>query len=136
MLATAKATETGTRADVTSPEPVKNRALPLVRRQRLALIVAAACAVLSTAGLVATLLVKSPQQLLADTAAPTGSVVTAEVQRRPLASTVVTRATVAASATIEITPIVPAAAAQVVTSVQVKAGDVVQPGQVLVAVSA
>src|SRR5256885_6757589 len=108
---------------------------PLARRQRLALAIAVACAVLSSAGLGASLLVKSPQQVLADSAPPPPSRITAVVEKRVLSSTIVTRGTVVASATIEVTPVATDATAQVVTSVQVKVGDEVKAGQVLLAVS-
>ena len=119
---------------MTDNAPVRS-VTPLARRQRLVLTVAALCATLSSAGLAASLLVKSPQQLLADSAAPPPSHVTAVVEERVLAATVVTRGTVVASTTIEVTPVVADAGAQVVTAVRVKAGDEVNAGQVLVAVS-
>jgi HlyD family secretion protein len=108
----------------------------LPRRQRLALLVAIACALLSTGGLAASFLVKSPQQALADTAAPPASELTAPVERRVLASTMVTRGTVTAATSLEVTPVALAAGAQVVTAVQIKVGDELHAGQVLLAVSA
>lgn len=119
---------------MTETGPEKS-ATPLVRRQRIVLSVATLCAILSSVGLAASLLVKSPQQVLADSAAPPPSHLTAVVERRVLAATVVTRGTAVASSTIEVTPVVADAGAQVVTAVRVKAGDEVNAGQVLVAVS-
>src|SRR5262245_6075285 len=51
------------------------------RRQRIALVVAIACAVVSTGGLVASTLVKSPRQLQAETGPPAATTLTAPVER-------------------------------------------------------
>lgn len=107
----------------------------LPRRQRVVLWVAVVSALLSTTGLVASSFVKSPQQVLADSAPPEAAPVTAPVERRVLASTLVTRGTVVAATSMEVTPVVAGAGAQVVTAVHVKPGDEVTGGQVLVAVS-
>jgi HlyD family secretion protein len=109
---------------------------PLVRRQRIALILAVVCALLATGGMVASFFIKSPQQQLAESGAPQASIITAGVTKRVLESTLVTRGTVVAGTTIEVTPVVAGAGAQVVTAVRVKAGDEIQGGRVLVAVSA
>jgi multidrug efflux pump subunit AcrA (membrane-fusion protein) len=116
-----------------SPEP-KTRA---PGRQRVLLWVAVAAALLSTGGLVASTLVKSPAEQAAEAAAPAPSVLTAPVENRVLANTVVTRGTVAASAQYQVTP---AGATQgantpVVTAVRTKVGARVEPGSVLLEVS-
>ncbi|MET8257742.1 peptidoglycan-binding protein [Micromonospora sp. NPDC005205] len=121
------------------PEVVKESTAsvaPLVRRQHIALVVAIACALLATGGMVASFFIKSPQQQLAESGPPQASLITAEVTKRVLESTLVTRGMVAAGTNIEVTPVVEDAGAQVVTAVRVKVGDEVESGAVLVAVSA
>ena len=105
------------------------------RRQRLLLVVAITAALLSTGGLAASTFVRSPQQVLAETAAPLPSLITAPVERRVLASTIVTRGTVVAGSQIEVTPVQVDAAVQVVTAVRVAPGDEIRPGDVMLAVS-
>jgi hypothetical protein len=73
-------------------------------------------------GLVLTRVIRSPQQVLADTAAPAPGVLTAPVEFRVLQDTVVRRGLVGAETSIEVTPL-PAAGTAVVTNVRVKAGD-------------
>ncbi|MDP9795139.1 peptidoglycan hydrolase-like protein with peptidoglycan-binding domain [Catenuloplanes nepalensis] len=109
---------------------------PIARRRRLTLALAAVCAVLSTAGLLASTLVKSPQQLLADSSPPPPTQLTAAVEKRVLTSTVVARGTVEASARLEITPTAAEGAGTLVlTAARVEAGAEVKAGQVLLAVS-
>jgi HlyD family secretion protein len=105
------------------------------RRQRIVLGVAVVCAVASTGGLVASTFVKSPEQARADTSAPPPTLLTSLVQRRVLATTIVTRGSVVPASTVEVTPVVADAGAQVITGVRVKSGDNVQAGEVLLAVS-
>ena len=107
----------------------------MTARRRFAFGIALISAGLSGAGLVAALTVRSPQQLLADTAPPPATRLTATVQRRVLTSTVVTRGSVVARTTLEVTPVVAGVGAQVVTAVGVRSGDEIRAGQVLVAVS-
>jgi HlyD family secretion protein len=108
---------------------------PVRARRRWALIVAVGCAVVSTGGLIVSSFVKSPAQQLAEAGPPKPSVLTAPVERRVLSATTITRGTVAAGRTLEVTPVTAGAAAQIVTAVRVKAGGTVQPGGVMVAVS-
>ena len=112
-----------------------NAAAP--RRQRVLLWVALAAAVVSTGGLVASTFVKSPAQQAAEAAAPPASVLTAPVEDRVLANTVVTRGTVAASAQYEITPTsaTQGSSTPVLTAVRTKVGGRVEPGSVLLEVS-
>jgi len=106
-------------------------------RQRALLWVAVAAALLSTGGLVASTLVKSPAQQAAEAAAPPASVLTATVEDRVLANTVITRGTVAAAAQYQVTP---AGSTQgsntlVVTAVRTRVGARVESGAVLLEVS-
>src|SRR5829696_8607923 len=101
----------------------------LVRRRRVVLGLVAGCAVVSTGGLAASVFIKSPQQVLADSSGPAPSLVTAKVELRALSSTLVTRGTVVAGTSIEVTPVVAGAGSQVVTAVQVKVGDQISSGQ-------
>ncbi|ROO50643.1 putative peptidoglycan binding protein [Micromonospora sp. Llam0] len=81
-------------------------------------------------------LVKSPAQHLAETAPPTPSLLTATVQERVLATTMVTRGTVVATHLLEVTPVAAQGAdALVVTGVHTSVGAPVTPGSVLVEVS-
>ncbi|MFI6522905.1 peptidoglycan-binding protein [Spirillospora sp. NPDC050679] len=123
----------------------------LVRRQRLFLAAALAAAFVSLAGLAASTLVKSPEQVAADSKAPKGSTLTAPVERRVLSSTVIARGKVAASTEVQVTPAGAAAGgdrgdddgggpaqgsgAQLLTGAYTKAGKSVRAGDVLVAVS-
>lgn len=108
---------------------------PIRRRQRGALFIAVMCAVISTAGLVASTLVESPQEQRASAGAPPASILNAVVERRVLESVVISRGTVTAATRLEVTPVVEGAKAQVVTRVAAGVGDEVQGGQVLAAVS-
>ncbi len=110
---------------------------PAPRRQRALLWVAVAAALLSTGGLVASTLVKSPAQQAAEAAAPPASVLTATVEDRVLANTVVTRGSVAASAQYQVTPTgtTQGSNTPVVTAVRTNVGARVQPGAVLLEVS-
>jgi multidrug efflux pump subunit AcrA (membrane-fusion protein) len=115
--------------------PKRNSGPP--RRQRMLLWVAVAAALLSTGGLAASTLVKSPAQQAAETGPPAPSVLTATVEDRVLANTVVTRGTVAAAAQYQITPsgTTQGANTAVVTAVHAAVGGRVQPGAVLLEVS-
>lgn len=110
---------------------------PAPGRQRALLWVALAAAVLSTGALVASTLVKSPAQQAAEAAAPPASVLTATVQDRVLANTVITRGTVAAAAQYQVTPAGTTQGSNtlVVTAVRTKVGARVEPGAVLLEVS-
>lgn len=122
-------------AEASQNSPEMSRAAP--RRQRVLLWVALAAALVSTGGLVASTLVKSPAQQAAEAAAPSASVLTAPVDDRVLANTVVTRGTVAASAQYEVTPTgtTQGANTPVLTAVRTKVGGRVEPGSVLLEVS-
>lgn len=96
----------------------------------------------STAGLIASTFIKSPEQQLAETKAPPASLLTATVEDRVLSQTVTIRGTVGASSTFPVRLSAAAtgtgsqeARAQVVTHVHIKAGDRVTAGEVLLEVS-
>lgn len=78
--------------------------------------------------------VRSPQQVLMDTAAPAPAVLTAPVELRVLRDTVVMRGLVGAGTSIEVTP-APAEGEAVVTAVRVAAGDELVLGAVAVEVA-
>ncbi|MFE9840861.1 peptidoglycan-binding protein [Streptomyces goshikiensis] len=87
-------------------------------------------AVLMAVGaLLATAVVKSPAQLAAEAGPPAQGVLTAEVERRVLAETVVTRGTVVADQSVAVAP------PGVVTKLPLKAGDPVAAGRLLAEVS-
>lgn len=108
-------------------------------RQRAVLATAVGTAVLSLAGLGASLLVKSPAQQISDTAAPTPNVLTAPVEHTVLATTIVMRGTFTPGRLVQVTPVSIAPSAgnpsgsgtMVVTAVRVTQGGTVKPGQVL-----
>ncbi|MER5775056.1 peptidoglycan-binding domain-containing protein [Streptomyces sp. NPDC002039] len=84
------------------------------------------------------MLVKSPAQVAAETGPPAQGLLTAEVERRVLARTVVTRGTVVADQSVDVVPQPRAgegAGAAVVTKLPLKAGDAVAAGQLLAEVS-
>jgi HlyD family secretion protein len=107
----------------------------MARRQRWLLGTACVSALLSTAGLGASLFIKSPQQVAAEAAGPPASVLTAAAERRVLRQTVVLRGQVAGAYTVEVTPTPRDGAKAIVTAVRTKAGSPVTAGSVIVEVS-
>jgi HlyD family secretion protein len=106
-----------------------------MNRRRVLMVFGAAATALSAGGLGVGRLVRSPQQLRAETAAPPPTVLTATVERRVLRDTVVLRGVVSAQASIEATPGLAVTGRSVVSGVRVKAGQRVAQGAVLVEVS-
>ncbi|MGW7428160.1 peptidoglycan-binding protein [Streptomyces sp. NPDC054861] len=105
------------------------------RRRWLALIAAGAVA-LTGAGFGASLLIKSPAQAAADSRPPAPSVITAPVEYRTLASSMIIRGTVVAGQSVEITPGgAPEGGSPTVSKLPLKAGDQVRAGRLLVEVS-
>ncbi|MCX4754308.1 peptidoglycan-binding domain-containing protein [Kitasatospora purpeofusca] len=95
-------------------------------------------ALVGAAGVGAAALLKSPAQVAAETAPPAPDTLTAEVEQRVIADTLVTRGKVTAASAAEIS--VPASAGApgtrpVVTKVKVQAGDQLSYGKVLFEIS-
>ncbi|MFJ6937220.1 peptidoglycan-binding protein [Streptomyces sp. NPDC101132] len=76
----------------------------LARGRRVVYGVAAGAALMTAGGLLSTAFVKSPAQLAAETGPPAQGVLTAEVERRVLAETVVMRGTVVAGQSVAVAP--------------------------------
>lgn len=107
-----------------------------LRRQRFLLGIAVVAAVLAAAGMVASVWIKSPAQLATEAAPPAPSVLTAPVQQRVLASTIVVRGSVYAAQEYRVTPPVPDGSQQaVITSEPIAAGSPIAAGAVVVEVS-
>ncbi|BCL20905.1 peptidoglycan-binding protein [Streptomyces tuirus] len=110
----------------------------LTRRRRSLTALAAGSVVLVGAALWTSAYVKSPAQAAAEARPPAPDVLTAPVERRVLADTVVTRGTVSSSQTVDIAPAGTAAedvARPVVTKIMVRSGQTFRGGRVLVEVS-
>ncbi|MGI5444916.1 peptidoglycan-binding protein [Streptomyces sp. CA-243310] len=123
---------------VVEPEEDAPDSGALDRGRRVVLGVVAGAALVAVGGLLATVLVKSPAQVAAETGPPAQGLLTAEVERRVLARTVVTRGTVVADQSVDVAPQPRAgegAGAAVVTKLPLKAGDAVAAGQLLAEVS-
>ncbi|MEU6946022.1 peptidoglycan-binding protein [Streptomyces sp. NPDC046316] len=107
-------------------------------RRRWVAAVAVGAVLATLGGLGTALLVKSPAQVAAEASAPAPDVLTASVEHRVLTSSVVTRGEVVAGQAVDVVPQVSAgegAARAVVTKIQVRPGDSVRAGQVLMEVS-
>ncbi|MEV0782977.1 peptidoglycan-binding protein [Streptomyces sp. NPDC050423] len=98
---------------------------------------AGAAVLLSVAGVLATQVIKSPAQAVADTAPPPPSVITAPVEYRVLKDSVIIRGTVSSEQSVDVTPSAsgPDAGAAIVTRVPVRARQSVKAGQLLLEVS-
>ncbi|MFD9518792.1 peptidoglycan-binding protein [Streptomyces sp. NPDC059979] len=110
----------------------------LARGRRVVLGIVAGAALMAVGGLLATTLVKSPAQAAAETGPPAQGALTAEVERRVLAETVVMRGTVVADQSVEVAPqprSVDGAGTPVVTKLPLKTGDTVAAGALLAEVS-
>ncbi|WP_063755833.1 MULTISPECIES: peptidoglycan-binding domain-containing protein [unclassified Streptomyces] len=112
---------------------------PLARGRRAVLAVVGGAALMAVGGLVATTLVKSPAQVAAETGPPAQGVLTADVERRVLAQTVVMRGTVVADQSVAVSPqgvrSGEGAGAALVTKLPLKAGDPVTAGRLIAEVS-
>ncbi|MGH3417583.1 MAG: hypothetical protein ACRDSS_14025, partial [Actinocrinis sp.] len=128
--------DTGETLEITGREPARRPAGPGHSRRAL-LWTAVGAALVSTGGLAASTLVKSPAQQAAETGPPAASVLTAAVENRVLKNTVVARGTVEAARQVQVTPSgsTQGSATQVVTAVRTKSGARVEPGAVLLEVS-
>ncbi|WP_404957605.1 peptidoglycan-binding protein [Streptomyces sp. 147326] len=113
----------------------------LARGRRVVLGVVGGAALMAIGGLLATTLVKSPAQVAAETGPPAQGALTAEVERRVLAQTLVMRGSVVADQSVEVSPQGvrsgdgSGSGAAVVTKLPPKAGDPVTAGQLLAEVS-
>ena len=107
------------------------------RRTRGLAVIAAVAVVSATAGVVASQWIRSPAQLAADSAAPTPSVITAQVERRVISTGTVTRGTVGSPSAVPGVPGQPPAGvtAALITRLPAPAGRVLKPGDVVVEVS-
>ncbi|MFI7354445.1 peptidoglycan-binding protein [Streptomyces avidinii] len=109
------------------------------RGRRVVLAVVGGAALMAVGGLLATTLVKSPAQVAAEAGPPAQGVLTAEVERRVLARTVVMRGTVAADQSVAVSPqgmrSGEGTGAAVVTKLPLKAGDPVTAGRLIAEVS-
>ncbi|MFE6837982.1 peptidoglycan-binding protein [Streptomyces sp. NPDC057705] len=113
----------------------------LARGRRVVLGVVGGAALMAIGGLLATTLVKSPAQVAAETGPPAQGALTAEVERRVLAQTLVMRGSVVADQSVEVSPQGvrsgdgSGSGAAVVTKLPPKAGDPVTAGQLIAEVS-
>ncbi|MFI5827504.1 peptidoglycan-binding protein [Streptomyces sp. NPDC051578] len=110
----------------------------LARGRRLVLGVVGGAALMAVGGLLATVLVKSPAQVAAETGPPAQGPLTAEVERRVLAQTVVMRGSVVADQSVDVAPQPRSGegvGTPVVTKLPLKPGDAVGAGQLLAEVS-
>ncbi|WP_338697478.1 peptidoglycan-binding protein [Streptomyces sp. Q6] len=110
----------------------------LSRRRRWVTGLVVGAVVLAGGGVGAATLIKSPSQAAADARPPAPSVLTADVEYRVLASTVITRGQVTAGQSVQVAPQISGgegSGAPVVTKVGVGVGDTVRAGQVLLEVS-
>ncbi|WP_051763618.1 peptidoglycan-binding domain-containing protein [Streptomyces virginiae] len=111
----------------------------LARGRRVVLAVVGGAALMAVGGLLATTLVKSPAQVAAETGPPVQGVLTADVERRVLAQTVVMRGTVVADQSVAVSPqgvrSGEGASTALVTKLPLKAGDPVTAGRLIAEVS-
>ncbi|MGW8503339.1 peptidoglycan-binding protein [Streptomyces sp. CLCI03] len=111
----------------------------LARGRRVVLTVVGGAALMAVGGLLATTLVKSPAQVAAETGPPAQGVLTADVERRVLAQTVVMRGTVVADQSVAVSPqgvrSGEGAGTALVTKLPLKAGDPVTAGRLIAEVS-
>ncbi|MFE9931495.1 peptidoglycan-binding protein [Streptomyces sp. NPDC005533] len=113
----------------------------LARGRRVVLAVVGGAALMAVGGLLATTLVKSPAQVAAETGPPAQGALTAEVERRVLARTLVMRGSVVADQSVEVSPQGirsgdgAGSGAAMVTKLPSKAGDPVTAGRLIAEVS-
>lgn len=110
----------------------------LARRRLMLALIMTGAVLLAAGGLGAAAFLKSPAQVAAETAAPRPDVLTAPVERRELAQTLVTRGQVTAAQSFAVASSGPSGAdagRAVVTKVKVRAGDSVVSGKLLLEIS-
>jgi len=113
-----------------SPAPAE----PLRGRRRFLIGLVTGAVVMAVAGLGASTLIKSPQQVAAEAAPPAPSLITAAVERRVLQQTVVLRGTVEPDRALEVKTVL-GDGRSVISRRTVKAGDQVRAGTVLAEIS-
>ena len=113
-----------------SPQPVA----PLRGRRRFLLGLVTGAVVMALAGLGASTLIKSPQQVAAEAVAPPPSLITATVERRVLDEAVVLRGTVEADRALDVKPVL-GEGRSVISRRVVRTGVEVEPGSVLAEIS-
>lgn len=118
------------------------RSRPLRRRRTAVIGVAVGAALVAGAGLAASTLVRSPEQVAADTRPPAASTMTAPVVQRVLANTTVLRGSFAAGQTFQVQPATVAASAggpgggtPIVSALKAGPGDTVESRRVVAEVS-
>ncbi|WP_196279427.1 peptidoglycan-binding protein [Catellatospora vulcania] len=105
-------------------------------KRRTVLLVAGGTGLVAVGGLIGAAFVKSPEQQRAEAQPPGRTTLTSTVEKRVLASTVVTRGMVGAARQVEVTPAsAQGASVALVTGVRVRAGATVEPGEVVLTVS-
>ncbi|GAB2995170.1 hypothetical protein GCM10023080_071920 [Streptomyces pseudoechinosporeus] len=111
----------------------------LDRRRRWVVVVAVGAALLASAGVAASSVIKSPAQAAAEARPPAENVLTAVVENRRLISSVITRGEVIAGQSVAVSPQVSGGdegtVGAVITKISVEAGETVKNGQVLMEVS-
>lgn len=120
---------------ISGADPPSRAGAPRLDRRRALLLGAlGGAAAVSAVGLLSPRFIRSPQQVIADTAAPPPTTLTAPVTRRIVRSTVNLRGSVAAAVSAQATPAAVDADA-VVTGLMVRVGDTVSACTVLAEVS-
>ena len=104
-------------------------------QRRFLVAVVGGSVLLGAGGMIGTAFVKSPQEAAADAGPPEPSLLTAMVEERVLADTVVVRGAVTASRSVDVSARVSVDGAPVVTGVRAGPGDEIGVGDVLVEVS-
>lgn len=109
---------------------------PVARTRRAVLLTASGAALTSIGGLIGAAFVKSPEQQHAEAQPPGRTTLTSAVEKRVLASTVVTRGQVGAARQVDATP-APARGESiaVLTTVRTRTGSTVKSGDVVLTVS-
>lgn len=109
--------------------------MPGARQRRAFVVLVLVAVVAMLAGVVMGRLVRSPEQQIADAAAPGLSVITAEVRQRDLAADVVARGVIALGRLVRVGPVKSSAPLSVITKVGVQPGARVEVGAMLIEVS-
>ncbi|WP_282204358.1 peptidoglycan-binding domain-containing protein [Kitasatospora fiedleri] len=120
-----------------SSSPPDRGSATMRRRRRVLAALVAAAVVTGGAGVAAGTVLKSPAQVAAETQAPPADVLTASVEHRVVADTLITRGTVSPAVSVEVggTGAAAGAARAVVTKVEVEQGQTIRFGSVLFEVS-